>query len=121
MARQLLDNFALAESDLYCGNAIKEAGGIGKFFQDRTPPALDFKSAESTMLPPNEDLSDNAGGPTCSGVRISDLQRKAAFSSRLLKVLAKASRPHQGGTLAEASTSKHQLPGPFASELGRPT
>src|SRR5262245_50803368 len=36
-----LDNFAQAESDLYFGNVIKEAGGIGKFSHNRAPPALD--------------------------------------------------------------------------------
>jgi hypothetical protein len=36
-----VDNFARAESDLYFGNAIKEAGGIGKFFHNRAAPALD--------------------------------------------------------------------------------
>ena len=36
-----LDNFALAESDLYFGNALKDAGGIGKFFHNRTPVELD--------------------------------------------------------------------------------
>jgi len=36
-----IDNFAQAESDLYFGNAIKEAGGIGKFFHNRAPVALD--------------------------------------------------------------------------------
>jgi len=36
-----IDNFAQAESDLYFGNAVKEAGGIGKFLHNRTPPALD--------------------------------------------------------------------------------
>src|SRR5262245_35279917 len=36
-----IDNFARAESDLYFGNAIKEAGGIGKFFHNRAPVDLD--------------------------------------------------------------------------------
>ena len=36
-----IDNFARAESNLYFGNAIKEAGGIGKFFHSRTPTPLD--------------------------------------------------------------------------------
>ena len=35
-----IDNFAQAESDLYFGNAIKEAGGIGKFFHNRAPVDL---------------------------------------------------------------------------------
>ena len=35
------DNFAFAESDLYFGNAIKEAGGLGKFFHNRAPVDLD--------------------------------------------------------------------------------
>jgi hypothetical protein len=36
-----VDNFAQAESDLYFGNAVKEAGGVGKFFHNRAPVALD--------------------------------------------------------------------------------
>lgn len=36
-----LDNFAVAESDLYFGNAVKEAGGVGKFFHNRTPAQID--------------------------------------------------------------------------------
>jgi hypothetical protein len=36
-----IDNFAQAESDLYFGAAIKEAGGIGKLFSNRTPVNLD--------------------------------------------------------------------------------
>jgi hypothetical protein len=39
-----IDNFAQAESDLYFGNAIKEAGGMGKFFHNRAPVALDSNS-----------------------------------------------------------------------------
>jgi len=35
-----IDNFAQAESDLYFGSAIKEAGGIGEFFHNRAPVAL---------------------------------------------------------------------------------
>ncbi|TXI06543.1 MAG: DUF1254 domain-containing protein [Rhizobium sp.] len=36
-----VDSFAQAESDLYFDNAIKEAGGIGKFFRNRAPVDLD--------------------------------------------------------------------------------
>jgi hypothetical protein len=36
-----IDNFAHAESDLYFGNAVKEGGGIGKFFHNRTPTEID--------------------------------------------------------------------------------
>jgi Protein of unknown function (DUF1254) len=36
-----IDNFAHAESDLYFGKAVKEAGGIGKFFHNRTPTEID--------------------------------------------------------------------------------
>jgi hypothetical protein len=35
------DNFPRAESDLYMGNAIKDAGGVGKFFHNREPTPLD--------------------------------------------------------------------------------
>ncbi len=36
-----IDNFARAESDLYFGNSIKDAGGIGKFVHKRTPTEID--------------------------------------------------------------------------------
>ena len=36
-----IENFAVAESDLYFANAIKEAGGIGKFFHNREPVSID--------------------------------------------------------------------------------
>lgn len=36
-----VDNFARAESDLYFGNAVKEAGGVGKFFHNRAPTEID--------------------------------------------------------------------------------
>jgi hypothetical protein len=36
-----VDNFTVAESDLYFGNGIKEAGGIGKFFHNRAPVAVE--------------------------------------------------------------------------------
>ncbi|WFU68778.1 DUF1214 domain-containing protein [Bradyrhizobium sp. CB2312] len=36
-----VDNFGRAESDLYFGNGVKEAGGIGKLFHHREPVAMD--------------------------------------------------------------------------------
>ena len=36
-----IDNFARAESDLYFGNGIKDAGGPGKLFHHREPMAID--------------------------------------------------------------------------------
>jgi hypothetical protein len=36
-----VDNFVRAESDLYFGGAIKDAGGIGKFFHNRKPTPID--------------------------------------------------------------------------------
>ena len=36
-----IDNFAVAESDLYFSHAIREAGGIGKFVHNRTPTEID--------------------------------------------------------------------------------
>lgn len=36
-----IENFAQAESDLYFANAIKEAGGIGRFFNNRAPVDVD--------------------------------------------------------------------------------
>jgi hypothetical protein len=35
------DNFARAESDLYFGNAVKDAGGVGKMFHRREPMQID--------------------------------------------------------------------------------
>jgi hypothetical protein len=35
------DNFVRAESDLYFGGVIKDAGGIGQFFHNRLPTPLD--------------------------------------------------------------------------------
>ncbi|TWI59563.1 uncharacterized protein DUF1254 [Bradyrhizobium huanghuaihaiense] len=36
-----VDNFARAESDLYLGNGVKDAGGIGKLFHHREPIQID--------------------------------------------------------------------------------
>jgi hypothetical protein len=36
-----VDNFVRAESDLYFGGAIKDAGSIGRFFHNRTPTPID--------------------------------------------------------------------------------
>lgn len=36
-----VDNFSRAESDLYFGNGIKDAGGTGKLFHHREPMAID--------------------------------------------------------------------------------
>jgi hypothetical protein len=36
-----IDNFARAESDLYFGNGVKDAGGIGKFVHKRAPAEID--------------------------------------------------------------------------------
>ncbi|MCP4620141.1 MAG: DUF1254 domain-containing protein [Bradyrhizobium sp.] len=36
-----VDNFTRAESDLYMGNAIKDAGGIGKLHHNREPAQID--------------------------------------------------------------------------------
>lgn len=36
-----IDNFARAESDFYFSNAVKEAGGVGKFFHSRAPVDID--------------------------------------------------------------------------------
>jgi hypothetical protein len=35
------DNFVRAESDLYFGNAQKDAGGTGKFFHHREPTQVE--------------------------------------------------------------------------------
>jgi hypothetical protein len=36
-----IDNFARAESDLYMGNFVKEAGGVGRFGNNREPASID--------------------------------------------------------------------------------
>jgi len=38
-----VDNFIRTESDLYLGNAVKEAGGTGKFFHHRDPIPIDHQ------------------------------------------------------------------------------
>jgi hypothetical protein len=45
------DNFPRAESDLYFGNAVKDAGGIGKMFHHREPMQID----KQTVIRPNRD------------------------------------------------------------------
>ncbi len=46
-----VDNFPRAESDLYFGNALKDAGGTGKFFHHREPMAMD----KQTVIRSNRD------------------------------------------------------------------
>ena len=45
------DNFIRAESDLYMGNAIKDAGGVGKFVHHRMPVEID----KQFVIRPNRD------------------------------------------------------------------
>lgn len=46
-----VDNFARAESDLYFGNAVKDAGGTGKFFHHREMMPIE----RQTVIRPNRD------------------------------------------------------------------
>jgi hypothetical protein len=46
-----VDNFIRAESDLYLGHAVKEAGGIGKLYHHREPMEID----RQTVIRPNRD------------------------------------------------------------------
>jgi hypothetical protein len=46
-----VDNFIRAESDLYMGNAVKEASGAGKLFHHREPMQIDKQS----VIRPNRD------------------------------------------------------------------
>jgi hypothetical protein len=46
-----VDNFARAESDLYFGGALKDAGGIAKFFHNREPTPID----KQTVIRMNRD------------------------------------------------------------------
>jgi hypothetical protein len=46
-----VDNFIRAESDLYLGNAVKEAGGTGKLFHHREPMPID----KQTVIRANRD------------------------------------------------------------------
>jgi hypothetical protein len=39
-----VDNFQVAESDLYFGNAVKDAGGIGKFLHHREPMQIEHQA-----------------------------------------------------------------------------
>src|SRR5262245_31751460 len=45
------DNFERAESDLYFGNAEKDAGGVGKIYHHREPMQID----KQTVIRPNRD------------------------------------------------------------------
>ncbi len=45
------DNFARAETDLYFGNAVKDAGGVGKMYHHREPMQID----KQTVIRPNRD------------------------------------------------------------------
>jgi len=45
------DNFPRAETDLYFGGVVKDAGGIGKFFHNRQPTPLD----KQTVIRMNRD------------------------------------------------------------------
>jgi hypothetical protein len=51
-----VDNFTRAESDLYFGNTIKEAGGIGKLYHHREPMQIDkqgvIRSNRDTLYSP---------------------------------------------------------------------
>src|SRR6516162_582271 len=46
-----VDNFARAESDLYMGNAVKDAGGTSKFFHHREMMPIE----RQTVIRPNRD------------------------------------------------------------------
>ena len=39
-----VDNFARAESDLYMGNGVKDAGGVGKLHHVREPAPIDHQT-----------------------------------------------------------------------------
>lgn len=51
------DNFQRAESDLYFGNAVRDAGGVGKMFHHREPMAID----RQTVIRPNRDTLYSPG------------------------------------------------------------
>jgi hypothetical protein len=40
-----VDNFIRADSDLYLGNGVRDAGGTGKFFHHREPVQIDKQMA----------------------------------------------------------------------------
>ena len=46
-----VDNFTRAETDVYFGTAVKQAGGTGRFFHYREPMAID----KQTVVRPNRD------------------------------------------------------------------
>jgi hypothetical protein len=52
-----VENFARAESDLYMGNALKEAGSIGKLFHHREPVEVD----KQFVIRPNRDTLYTTG------------------------------------------------------------
>lgn len=51
------DNFMRAESDLYFGNAVKDAAGIGKMYHHREPMQID----RQTVIRPNRDTLYSPG------------------------------------------------------------
>ncbi|HEY0852862.1 MAG TPA: DUF1254 domain-containing protein [Bradyrhizobium sp.] len=51
------DNFMRAESDLYFGNAVKDAGGVGKMYHHREPMQID----RQTVIRPNRDTLYSPG------------------------------------------------------------
>ncbi len=51
------DKFSRAETDFYFGGAVKEAGGIGKFFHHRVPAAID----NQTVVRMNRDTLYSSG------------------------------------------------------------
>jgi hypothetical protein len=46
-----VDNFVRAESDVYFGGLLKDAGGIGKFFHNRKPAPIE----NQTIIRTNRD------------------------------------------------------------------
>ncbi|NLS69510.1 DUF1254 domain-containing protein [Bradyrhizobium brasilense] len=52
-----VDNFARAESDLYLGGGVKDAGGIGKLLHHREPTQID----KQTVIRSNRDTLYSAG------------------------------------------------------------
>lgn len=51
------DNFCRAESDMYFGNAVRDAGGVGRLLHHREPMPIDAQS----VIRPNRDTLYSAG------------------------------------------------------------
>lgn len=104
-----VDNFIRAESDLYLGNALKEAGGIGKLFHHREPMPNDKQTViranrDTLYSPAVVDLDARPATITLPDTR----QQYYAFRARAIDQSAR----ERGSATADRRTTAH---GPFGA------